>query len=72
MWYNFFFSANGYLLQQFIEEISNNRTDEYGGSLENRTRFVKEVMEAVTSAIGQNRTGWAALTEMITLLLLTS
>lgn len=50
-------SANGYLLQQFIEESSNNRTDEYGGSLENRTRFVKEVIEAVASAIGADRTG---------------
>lgn len=50
-------SANGYLLQQFIEESSNNRTDEYGGSLENRMRFVKEVIEAVTGAIGADRTG---------------
>jgi len=50
-------SANGYLLQQFIEESSNNRTDEYGGSIENRTRFTKEVIEAVSSAIGADRTG---------------
>jgi len=50
-------SANGYLLQQFIDETSNNRTDEYGGSLENRTRFVREVIESVTKAIGQERTG---------------
>lgn len=51
-------SANGYLLQQFIHEKgSNDRTDEYGGSLENRVRFVKEVIAAVTSAIGAERTG---------------
>jgi 2,4-dienoyl-CoA reductase-like NADH-dependent reductase (Old Yellow Enzyme family) len=49
--------ANGYLLQQFIEESSNVRTDHYGGSLENRMRFVKEVIEAVTGAIGADRTG---------------
>lgn len=50
-------SANGYLLQQFLDEGSNNRTDQYGGSEENRTRFTKEVIEAVTSAIGEERTG---------------
>jgi N-ethylmaleimide reductase len=51
-------SANGYLLQQFIEESSNKRTDNYGGSLENRTRFTKEVIEAISSAIGEDRTGY--------------
>lgn len=50
-------SANGYTLQQFISKASNDRTDEYGGSLENRTRFVREVLQAVTNAVGQERTG---------------
>ena len=50
-------SANGYLLQQFIEEVSNVRTDEYGGVLENRTRFCKEVMAAVVEAVGEERVG---------------
>jgi len=50
-------SANGYLLQQYIDKTSNNRTDDYGGSLENRTRFVREVIKSVTDAIGQEKTG---------------
>ena len=41
--------ANGYLINQFIDSKANNRTDEYGGSLENRLRFLKEVTEAVVS-----------------------
>ncbi|VDB88410.1 unnamed protein product [Peniophora sp. CBMAI 1063] len=49
--------ANGYLIDQFTQSASNNRTDEYGGSVENRLRFVKEVVEAVTAAVGQERTG---------------
>ncbi|KZV62902.1 putative NADPH2 dehydrogenase chain OYE2 [Peniophora sp. CONT] len=49
--------ANGYLLDQFMQSISNDRTDEYGGSIENRLRFVKEVVEAVTATVGQERTG---------------
>jgi len=40
-------SANGYLLNQFLESKTNHRTDEYGGSLENRLRLLKEVTEAV-------------------------
>lgn len=47
----------GYLIDQFIQSVSNNRTDEYGGSIENRARFVLEVVEAVTRAVGQDRTG---------------
>lgn len=39
--------ANGYLINQFMSELSNKRTDEYGGNLENRLRFLKEVVEAV-------------------------
>lgn len=43
--------ANHYLLQQFVSEISNQRTDEYGGSLENRLRFPIEVTQAVVQAV---------------------
>jgi len=50
-------SANGYLLEQFIRPNSNQRTDRYGGSIENRARFVLEVAEAVTGAIGKDRVG---------------
>lgn len=49
-------SANGYLLDQFINTSSNKRTDQYGGSIENRTRFSLEVVEAVAKAIGPERT----------------
>lgn len=48
--------ANGYLLEQFLSPISNVRTDEYGGSIENRTRFVIETVQAVADAIGAGRT----------------
>lgn len=50
-------SANGYLLNQFLDPISNKRTDEYGGSIENRARFVLEVIDAVTEAIGSDKVG---------------
>ncbi len=49
--------ANGYLLEQFIRPNSNLRTDSYGGSIENRARFVLEVVNAVTAAIGRERVG---------------
>lgn len=49
--------ANGYLIDQFIQDGTNNRTDKYGGSKENRARFALEVTEAVTKAIGSERTG---------------
>lgn len=49
--------ANGYLIDQFINTASNKRTDQYGGSMENRTRFAIEVAEAVANAIGAERTG---------------
>ena len=48
--------ANGYLIDQFIQDVTNKRADEYGGSVENRVRFPLEVLEAVTGAIGQSRT----------------
>lgn len=49
--------ANGYLLEQFIRPNSNQRTDRYGGSIENRARFVLEVVEAVIKAIGKEKVG---------------
>ena len=49
--------ANGYLMDQFINTASNKRTDHYGGSIENRSRFAIEVAEAVVNAIGAERTG---------------
>jgi N-ethylmaleimide reductase len=48
--------ANGYLLEQFLSPISNHRVDEYGGSIENRCRFVLEVVDSVSKAIGSNKT----------------
>jgi 2,4-dienoyl-CoA reductase-like NADH-dependent reductase (Old Yellow Enzyme family) len=39
--------ANGYLLNQFLEDISNHRTDSYGGSVEHRARLLFEVLDAV-------------------------
>ena len=50
-------SANGYLLEQFLRPNSNQRTDRYGGSIENRARFVLEVADAVTGAIGKDKVG---------------
>jgi len=49
--------ANGYLLEQFLNPHSNQRTDSYGGSVENRTRFVLEVAQAVKNAIGGDKVG---------------
>ncbi|KAF5101246.1 hypothetical protein D0Z03_000640 [Geotrichum reessii] len=48
-------SANGYLLDQFLHENVNHRTDEYGGSIENRARFTLEVVDAVSEAIGSDK-----------------
>lgn len=50
-------SANGYLINQFISEQTNFRDDEYGGSLDNRLRFLREVTEAVSSVFGSHRVG---------------
>jgi N-ethylmaleimide reductase len=50
-------SANGYLLEEFLSPVSNVRTDHYGGSIENRCRFVLEVTKAVAIAIGKEKTG---------------
>lgn len=49
--------ANGYLPDQFLHECSNTRTDEYGGSLENRARFILEITDAVVEAVGADRVG---------------
>ncbi|KAK8857208.1 NADH:flavin oxidoreductase/NADH oxidase family protein-like protein [Apiospora arundinis] len=50
-------AANGYLLDRFTQDVSNQRTDEYGGSVENRSRFVHEIMKAVVEAVGPTRVG---------------
>lgn len=50
--------ANGYLLDQFLRDGSNHRTDPYGGSLENRARLPLEVARAVTDAFGADRVGY--------------
>lgn len=49
--------AFGYLIDQFLQDGSNQRTDEYGGSIENRSRFLLEVVAAVASVWGGNRVG---------------
>lgn len=50
-------SANGYLLDEFLRDYANKRTDSYGGSIENRCRFTLEVVDAVTKAIGADKVG---------------
>jgi N-ethylmaleimide reductase len=50
-------AANGYLIDQFLRDGTNKRTDRYGGSLENRTRFLVDVMDAVTGVLGADRVG---------------
>ena len=50
-------SANGYLLHEFLSPVSNRRTDVYGGSPENRARFVVEVATAVAGAVGAGKVG---------------
>ncbi|MBC3199837.1 alkene reductase [Pseudomonas poae] len=50
-------SANGYLVNQFISAHSNQRDDQYGGSLNNRLRFLREVVEAVSQVVGPERLG---------------
>jgi 2,4-dienoyl-CoA reductase-like NADH-dependent reductase (Old Yellow Enzyme family) len=49
--------ANGYLLDQFLQDVSNHRTDEYGGSVENRARLMLEVADAAIAAWGPGRVG---------------
>jgi 2,4-dienoyl-CoA reductase-like NADH-dependent reductase (Old Yellow Enzyme family) len=50
-------SANGFLLDQFLEDGSNHRSDAYGGSIENRARLLLEVMDGIASEIGKDRLG---------------
>jgi N-ethylmaleimide reductase len=61
--------ANGYLLEQFLHPRTNQRTDAYGGSVQNRARFVIEVTRRVADAIGADRTGirlspWSTFNDM--------
>jgi 2,4-dienoyl-CoA reductase-like NADH-dependent reductase (Old Yellow Enzyme family) len=49
--------ANGYLVDQFLRDSDNLRDDDYGGSIDNRIRFVRQVLEAVGGAIGMDRVG---------------
>lgn len=49
--------ANGYLIDQFLRDTPNQRTDGYGGSLENRARFLFEVLTAVIAAVGADKVG---------------
>jgi N-ethylmaleimide reductase len=49
-------AANGYLIDQFLRDSSNLRTDEYGGSIKNRLRLLREVTEAVVGVVGADRT----------------
>lgn len=50
-------AGNGYLIDQFLHENSNHRTDEYGGCLEKRARFLLDVVDAVIEAVGADRVG---------------
>lgn len=50
-------AANGYLIDQFMRDGANRRTDAYGGSIENRTRLLIEVVQAVAGEVGADRTG---------------
>ena len=50
-------AANGYLIDQFLQDSTNHRTDRYGGSVENRARFLLEITEAVSEVRGSDRVG---------------
>lgn len=50
-------AANGYQITQFLHETVNNRTDEYGGPIENRARFALEVLDACVEAVGVSKVG---------------
>ncbi|KAI5892083.1 FMN-linked oxidoreductase [Schizophyllum commune H4-8] len=61
--------AHGYLIDQFFQDTANKRTDEYGGSVENRARFGLEVVDAVVKAVGPQKVGirlspWSAFQDM--------
>ncbi|KAI0744498.1 NADH:flavin oxidoreductase/NADH oxidase [Earliella scabrosa] len=62
-------AAHGYLIDQFTQEMCNTRTDEYGGSVENRCRFALEVVDAVCQAVGEQKTAirispWSTFQDM--------
>ena len=50
--------AYGYLVDQFLQTTSNTRTDRWGGDEEGRTRFAREIVDAVVDAVGQDRVGF--------------
>ena len=52
-------AANGYLIDQFLRDQTNKRTDRYGGSIENRSRFLLEVVDAVSAVAGAEAHGRA-------------
>ncbi|KAJ8522236.1 hypothetical protein ONZ45_g1185 [Pleurotus djamor] len=61
--------ASGMLIDQFIQDVTNKRIDEYGGSIEGRSKFALEILDAVTKEIGQDRTAirfspWSTAQEM--------
>ncbi|KAJ7595127.1 hypothetical protein C8J56DRAFT_928490 [Mycena floridula] len=63
-------NANGYLLDQFLEDVTNHRTDIYGGSIENRTRFPREVLDEVVKQVGPEKVGirlspWSSYQQML-------
>jgi N-ethylmaleimide reductase len=49
--------ANGYLLDEFLQDGSNKRTDEFGGSIQNRAKFPMQVLDAVIGVFGKDRVG---------------
>ncbi|KAL6949120.1 hypothetical protein ACO0QE_001610 [Hanseniaspora vineae] len=49
--------GNGFMLNQFLDSLSNQRTDEFGGSIENRSRFILKVVDAIVDAVGADRVG---------------
>ena len=49
-------AANGYLIDQFLRDGSNRRTDSYGGPIENRVRLLREVVQALIDTVGKERT----------------
>lgn len=49
-------AANGFMIDQFLQDVSNQRTDKYGGSIEARSRFGLEVTDAIVAAVGPERT----------------
>jgi 2,4-dienoyl-CoA reductase-like NADH-dependent reductase (Old Yellow Enzyme family) len=54
-------AAHGYLLHEFLSPLSNHRGDQYGGSLQNRTRLVQEVCQRVRAVIGESRSLWVRI-----------